>query len=210
MTKKQTAALSRMICREISRFDGDNTIQAGVHTAYDRYIVTDGTAAIILPEMPDTLRKGSQMDSIYDVIRRNMENADHILADTVTADHIRTWKQLAKPWKAGKDAKTGAVPVEITAQNNVTEALSKFQLKFKDIHINELCSVIRQGYETGNVVNAIANVTKHLNDIQKAVELRNNQKLDNNITKVQMVILLSIMVIVIYGIITSMSSFNIF
>ena len=118
MTKKQTAALSRMICREISRFDGDNTIQAGVHTAYDRYIVTDGTAAIILPEMPDTLRKGSQMDSIYDVIRRNMENADHILADTVTADHIRTWKQLAKPWKAGKDAKTGAVPVEITAQNN--------------------------------------------------------------------------------------------
>ena len=100
--------------------------------------------------------------------------------------------------------------MEITAQNNVTEALSKFQLKFKDIHINELCSVIRQGYETGNVVNAIANVTKHLNDIQKAVELRNNQKLDNNITKVQMVILLSIMVIVIYGIITSMSSFNIF
>ena len=100
--------------------------------------------------------------------------------------------------------------MEITAQNNVTEALSKFQLKFKDIHINELCSVIRQGYETGNVVNAIANVTKHLNDIQKAVELRNNQKLDNNITKVQMVILLSIMVIVIYGIITSMSNLNIF
>lgn len=100
--------------------------------------------------------------------------------------------------------------MEITAQNNVTEALSKFQLKFKNIHINELCSVIRQGYETGSVVNAIANVTKHLNDIQKAVELRYNQKLDHNITKVQMVILLSIMVIVIYGIITSMSGFNIF
>ena len=102
MTKKQTAALSRMICREISRFDGDNTIQAGVHTAYDRYIVTDGTAAIILPEMPDTLRKGSQMDSIYDVIRRNMENADHILADTVTADHI-----LRNHGKPGKMLKPG-------------------------------------------------------------------------------------------------------
>ncbi len=100
--------------------------------------------------------------------------------------------------------------MEITAQNNITEALSKFQLKFKNVHINELCSVIRQGYETGSVTNAIANVTKHLSDIQKAVELRCNQKLDNNITKVQMVILLSIMVVVIYGIITSMSDFNIF
>jgi len=99
---------------------------------------------------------------------------------------------------------------EISMKNNIMEALSKFQLKFKNIHINTLCSVIRQGYETGNTINAITNVTRQLNDIQKAVELRHNQKLDSNITKVQMIVLLSIMIVVIYGIMKNMSSFNIF
>ena len=140
--------------------------------------------------------------SIYEVIMIKTE------AGIFLTDSLKTCYKSVENKRLKKELYY--LMMEITAQNNVTEALSKFQLKFKNVHINELCSVIRQGYETGSVVNAIANVTKHLNDIQKAVELRYNQKLDHNITKVQMVILLSIMVVVIYGIIISMSSFNIF
>lgn len=140
--------------------------------------------------------------SIYEVIMIKTE------AGIFLTDSLKTCYKSVENKRLKKELYH--LMMEITAQNNVTEALSKFQLKFKNVHINELCSVIRQGYETGSVVNAIANVTKHLNDIQKAVELRYNQKLDHNITKVQMVILLSIMVVVIYGIIISMSSFNIF
>lgn len=140
--------------------------------------------------------------SIYEVIMIKTE------AGMFLTDALKTCYKSVESKRLKKELYI--LMMEITAQNNIMEALEKFQLKFKNIHINELCSVIRQGYETGSTMNAISNVTKQLQDIQKAVELRYNQKLDNSIMKVQMVILLSIMIVVIYGIVTSMSNFNIF
>ena len=130
MTKKQISALQRMIDREASRIEwkkqnrkeGDPAVEetAGAHTSHEKYIVTDGYVAVIFPEKPAELPEAERMDSLYDVMRSDIQNQDcfndHFLALAVTAAHISEWKQQAKPWKAGKTHKTGAVPVKLTAQ----------------------------------------------------------------------------------------------
>lgn len=131
MTKKQNAALQRIIDREAYRIDLEKKNQkmdtgierkAGVHPSWERYIVTDGMVAVIFCEKPDSVPEAERMDGLWDIMRKEVECSDrftdHFLALTVTASHISEWKKLSKDWKAGKTNKTGAVPVKLTAQNS--------------------------------------------------------------------------------------------
>lgn len=131
MTKKQYAALQRIIDREASRIEQQKQSEkldtgvkrsAGVHPSGERHIVTDGIVAVIFQEKPDGVPKAERMDSLWNIMRAEVECSDkytdHFLALTVTSDHISEWKKLSKDWKAGKTHKTGAVPVKLTAQDN--------------------------------------------------------------------------------------------
>lgn len=131
MTKKQQAALQRIIDREASRIEWekqngktDTGIErkAGVHPSGERHIVTDGMVAVIFQEEPDGVPEAERMDELWNIMRQEVECSDkytdHFLALTVTADHISEWKKLSRDWRAGKTHKTGAVPVKLTAQNN--------------------------------------------------------------------------------------------
>lgn len=126
MTKKQIAALQRVIDREVSRIawkkqnrkEGDLVVEetAGAHPSHEKYVVTDGYVAVIFPEKPTELPEAERNDGLYDMMWGDIVNYDHFLALTVTATHISEWKQQAKPWKAGKTHKTGAVPVKFSVQ----------------------------------------------------------------------------------------------
>lgn len=126
MTKKQIVALQRVIDREASRIEwkkqnrkeGDPAVEetAGVHPSHEKYVVTDGYVAIIFPEKPSELPEAERNDGLYDMMQGDIVNSDHFLALTVTAVHISEWKQQAKPWKAGKSHKTGAIPVKVSVQ----------------------------------------------------------------------------------------------
>jgi len=126
MTKKQIAALQRVIDRDASRIEwkkqnrkeGDPAVEetAGVHPSHEKYVVTDGYVAVIFPEKPSELPEAERNDGLYDMMRGDIVNYDHFLALTVTAAHISEWKQQAKLWKAGKTHKTGAIPVKLSAQ----------------------------------------------------------------------------------------------
>lgn len=126
MTKKQAVALQRVIDREASRIEwkkqnrkkGDPAVEetAGAHPSHEKYIVTDGYVAVVFPERPAELPEAERNDGLYDLIRNDIYGYDHFLALTVTAAHISEWKQQAKPWKAGKNHKTGAIPVKLSAQ----------------------------------------------------------------------------------------------
>lgn len=112
MTKKQLAALDRILERERNSRQGK---PCGVHPAHDRYIITDGSAAVILFEKPDGVPEADNLDSVFSVIQNDWEECDYTLALTVTAERIKDWKRLARPWRAGKTQKDGVVPVRITA-----------------------------------------------------------------------------------------------
>ena len=121
MTKKQLAALQRIIDREASRIawgkerlketDQDAMREAGLHPSRDRFVVTDGNVAVIFRDKPEDVHEAERMDGLYDIMRTEIEFNDqfydHLLALTVTAEHISEWKKQSKPWKAGKTNKTG-------------------------------------------------------------------------------------------------------
>ncbi len=134
MTKKQLAALQRIITREQSKYNNDafeaNKLrndhklvpakQAGAHPSRDHHVVTDGYVAVIFHEKPDGVPEAERMDGLYDTMQKDVKCCDkyhdHFLALTVTANHISEWKKQAKAWKAGQTYKTGAVPVKLTAE----------------------------------------------------------------------------------------------
>lgn len=126
MTKKQIAALQRIIDREAfhiklakqNRKEGDLAVEraAGVHRSHSQYIVTDMHVAVLYPERPEGLPAGDWNDRLLDAMENDIDGYDHFLALTVTPAYISEWKKQAKAWKAGKTYKTGAVPVKIAAQ----------------------------------------------------------------------------------------------
>lgn len=120
MTKKQTAALQRIIDRETCRYACKKETErktAGVHPGGNGWnVVTDGYVAVLFPDglSHDLPWSEDSLSGIYDMVRKETRY-DHFLAHTVTVEDIREWKKLSKPWKAGLTHKTGAVPVHLTA-----------------------------------------------------------------------------------------------
>lgn len=121
--KKQITALNRILDWE--RFYREDK-PCGVHPAGDRYIVTEGHIAILLRDKPDGFPDADRQNSILNSIESDRNYGDHILAFCVTADQIKEWKQLSKPWKEGRIHNACAVPVEITAQRENGSTVSGF------------------------------------------------------------------------------------
>lgn len=123
MTKKQITALNRILARERLRRADE---PCGIHPAGNRYIVTDGVAAILLRDKPEGFPEADRQDTVYKSIQNDREYGDHVLAFTATADMVKNWKQMAREWQGGKSVKDGAPPVEITAQREDGAKVSGF------------------------------------------------------------------------------------
>ena len=130
MTKKQIAALRRIIKREQSVYDiaafnankcrSDNkTIapkQAGVHPSLEKHIVSDGCVVVVFSKKPPELPEAERSNGIYEQIQCDIGTHRHVLALTVTAAHISEWRQLSKPWRVGNPHRINAPPAQIVAQ----------------------------------------------------------------------------------------------
>lgn len=94
---------------------------------------------------------------------------------------------------------------DIMVKQNVMDAIEDFKLKFKSVHIDTFCTVLRQGYETGDTMTALSSISQQLISIQKTVEIKHKQRLENDITKVMLVILIAIIVVVMYAVVIEYS-----
>lgn len=88
---------------------------------------------------------------------------------------------------------------EVKVKNDVTAALSNFEMKFDNKYIINFAGVIRLSFESGDSLNAIDNISKQMTAVQKALDVEEQTKLDAKIQFVQVIILLEIMIIVAYG-----------
>ena len=90
-------------------------------------------------------------------------------------------------------------------KQNVMDAIEDFKLKFKSVHVDTFCTVLRQGYETGDTMAALSSVSQQLLSIQKAVEIKHKQRLENDIMKVMLVILIAIIIVIMYAVVIEYS-----
>ena len=96
---------------------------------------------------------------------------------------------------------------ELATTNDVKRSVDKFQMKFKNRYVDQLCVTIRQGYESGSTINCITDILNNLNGMQKALETTQKNKLDNEIMITQLLILVVILITILYVAFSSMTNF---
>lgn len=90
---------------------------------------------------------------------------------------------------------------EIKAKNNIPDALTKFEIKFDNKYIRSFAGVLRQGFETGDTLTSIDNISKQLVAVQEAMDVEIDSKTNANVTITQVLVLVEIMILVFYALI---------
>ena len=97
---------------------------------------------------------------------------------------------------------------EIITKSNVSDAVEKFNLKFKNKYIDTFCIIIKQSLESGKTVEILKDMSEQLAEMQQTINLKAKNKLDAQIQAVQLLIYVAILVLCIYGLMMSMSEFT--
>ena len=97
---------------------------------------------------------------------------------------------------------------EIITKSNVTDAVEKFNLKFKNKYIDTFCIIIKQSLESGKTVEILKDMSEQLAEMQQTINLKAKNKLDAQIQAIQLLIYVAILVLCIYGLMMSMSEFT--
>lgn len=137
------------------------------------------------------------LQSIYDNIKINTESGVFLTEALNSCYKVASCDRLKKALYE--------MITDIMVKQNVMDAIEDFKLKFKSVHIDTFCTVLRQGYETGDTMTALSSISQQLISIQKTVEIKHKQRLENDITKVMLVILIAIIVVVMYAVVIEYS-----
>lgn len=145
----------------------------------------------------DNDRIVEDLQSIYENIKINTESGVFLTEALNSCYKVAACSRLKKALHE--------MITDISVKQNIMDAIVNFKLKFSNVHIDTFCTVLRQGYETGNTMTALSSVSQQLISIQKAVEIKHKQKLENDIMKVMLIILVAIMVIILYAVVVEYS-----
>jgi pilus assembly protein TadC len=137
------------------------------------------------------------LQSIYENIKINIESGVFLTEALNSCYKVASCDRLKKALYE--------MITDIMVKQNVMDAIEDFKLKFKSVHIDTFCTVLRQGYETGDTMAALSSVSQQLISIQKAVEIKHKQQLENDIMKVMLIILIAIIVVIMYAVVIEYS-----
>lgn len=112
---------------------------------------------------------------------------------------------LLQCFKVAQNSRLKAALLELTseikAKNNISDALTKFEIKFDNKYIRSFAGVLRQGFETGDTLTSIDNISKQLVAVQEAMDVEIDSKTNANVTITQVLVLVEIMILVFYALI---------
>lgn len=137
------------------------------------------------------------LQSIYENIKINTESGVFLTEALNSCYKVASCDRLKKALYE--------MITDIMVKQNVMDAIEDFKLKFKSVHVDTFCTVLRQGYETGDTMAALSSVSQQLLSIQKAVEIKHKQRLENDIMKVMLVILIAIIIVIMYAVVIEYS-----
>lgn len=137
------------------------------------------------------------LQSIYENIKINTESGVFLTEALNSCYKVASCDRLKKALYE--------MITDIMVKQNVMDAIEDFKLKFKSVHVDTFCTVLRQGYETGDTMAALSSASQQLLSIQKAVEIKHKQRLENDIMKVMLVILIAIIIVIMYAVVIEYS-----
>lgn len=114
MTKKQIAALDRIISREqFRKRDSHDSYNYGIHPSNDVFAVTDGCVCVILQENIEDFRMADRCNFFEDIVQEDLETGTHSLSDTKI--DAAAWKKAARSYNRKVDK---GLAVEVHAVDN--------------------------------------------------------------------------------------------
>lgn len=109
---------------------------------------------------------------------------------------------LLQCFKVAQNSRLKAALLELTseikARNNISDALTKFEIKFDNKYVKSFAGVIRQGLETGDTLSSIENISKHLVSVQEAMDIELDAKTNANVQITEILVLIEIMILVFF------------
>lgn len=151
---------------------------------------------VIVPIFINSLNKQdnekmlTDIKSVYDTLVINMEAGAFI-----TAGFMDVYRNIsnARLKKAILELNS-----EIVAKNDADAAIDKFENKFNNLYINNLCVILRQSLQTGMSVTMLTDMSNQMADVTKALNAKRKRKLDGKIFKIEVMLLIGIVAVCMY------------
>lgn len=99
-----------------------------------------------------------------------------------------------------------SLSASISTTNDIISSVDAFQYKFKNRYIDQLCVTLRQSFESGKTLESLNNVSNNLTNMQKVLEVEKKNKLEGTILICQILILICLVVVMLFGVFSMFSS----
>jgi pilus assembly protein TadC len=97
---------------------------------------------------------------------------------------------------------------EIVTKSDINAAVDNFNVKFKNKYIDTFCVIIKQALESGKSVEILRDMSDQLADMQEAINVKYQNKLEAQINVIQIMIYIGIVGVCVYGLVMSMNGFS--
>ena len=97
---------------------------------------------------------------------------------------------------------------EMIAKSDIADAVEKFNVKFKNKQIDTFCVIIRQSLESGKTVEILRDMSDQLTETQKAINIKVKGRLETQISAIQMMIYVGLLVLIVYSLLMSVGEFS--
>ncbi len=87
---------------------------------------------------------------------------------------------------------------ELIATNDFEESISKFELKFSNKYINNLCVILKQSRDSGMSVEMLSDMSSYMTDVSRALNIKKQKKLDGEGLKVEVMLYIGIIATCLY------------
>ena len=87
---------------------------------------------------------------------------------------------------------------ELIATNDFEESVSKFELKFNNKYINNLCVILKQSRDSGMSVEMLSDMSSYMTDVSRALNIKKQKKLDGEGLKVEVMLYIGIIATCLY------------
>ncbi len=87
---------------------------------------------------------------------------------------------------------------ELIATNDFEESINKFELKFSNKYINNLCVILKQSRDSGMSVEMLSDMSSYMTDVSRALNIKKQKKLDSEGLKVEVMLYIGIIATCLY------------
>lgn len=94
----------------------------------------------------------------------------------------------------------------IITKKEIETAIDEFNIQFNNTYIDAFCIVIKQSLESGQTINALADISNQISDVQSSIHSRHFSALERRTQLIELFMFVGIVAITIYYLICQLST----